>query len=379
MSIMFSASDWSSAGDNHGKFSRPARAARAAYAAALAPTKVAPRSLWSVCLSVSILALGFLAQPQSVTASLKPRGEMVDIGGRRLRIVCDGPVSAKPVVVFESGAFGFSGDWSYVQNQLKGQGVRSCAYDRAGMGLSDVSTQPRDGVNVAQDLEKLLIKAKVPAPYVLVGHSMAGARVHLFANRNPDKVAGLVLVDSTTPDAAQDPQVAKYIADFTAESHAAAMTAQFGILKLLRDTPLGDKVGLPGPADEEKRAQFASASYNRTAYDEVKNWPLAAAQGRATGPLNANWPVAVVSAGVLPADEGAQIQALQPPPARASQHGFVTVVPGASHNGLLGARYSPSIVQGIDFVLNAAQNRTAPAGQTLAQAAVPGRMVAAVR
>jgi pimeloyl-ACP methyl ester carboxylesterase len=315
-----------------------------------------------------VIAAAPLAQP-------KANGDMYDIGGRSLRLVCGGPTgSSKPVVLFESGAFGFAGDWSYVQQQLTAQGVRSCAYDRAGMGLSDVSTEPRDGVSVAKDLEKLLTVANVPGPYILVGHSMAGARVHLFANRNPGKVAGLVLVDSTTPDATTDPHVLKYVTDFTDQARAAAMTAKFGILKLLSVTALGDKVGLPAQEDAQKRTQFGSASYNQTAYDEVRNWPLAAAQARATGPLNPNWPVAVICAGILSADEGAQIQALQPPPALASKHGYISVVEGATHNGLLGAEYSTGIVQGIDFVLRAAEDRSA--GEQRAQTVRVGLPIA---
>ncbi len=301
-------------------------------------------------------AMGLMANPlDGSAASMRPRGQMVDIGGRRLRIVCEGPVHAQgPTVLFESGAYGFSGDWAYSQHALTQQGVRSCAYDRAGMGLSDPAPagQPRDGLNVARDLEALLVAAHVSAPYILVGHSMAGARVHLFANRNPDKVVGLVLVDSTTPDAMSDPQVAKYVADFTHDTHMAKMTAQFGILKLLAGTPLGDKVGLPPEEDKEKRAQFASASYNRTAYEEVTYWPLAARQAAATGPLNTDLPVAVISAGVFDTPEGPRQQALEPPPARASRAGMVDVVAGATHNGLLGRTYSPAIVHGIDFVLN---------------------------
>jgi pimeloyl-ACP methyl ester carboxylesterase len=319
------------------------------------PKSAFGRAMHKVLLAAAIFPIAIAASP---VAETKANGVMVDIGGRNLRIVCDGPVgSSKPTVIFESGAFGFAGDWAYAQKQLASEGVRSCAYDRAGMGLSDVSTEERDGVNVAKDLEKLLVAANVPAPYVLVGHSMAGARVHLFANRNPEKIAGLVLVDSTTPDAAADQHVKKYIADFTDGAHAAAMTAKFGILTLLSVTPLGDKVGLPAQEDAQKRRQFASASYNETSYLEVKDWPLAAAQARATGPLNPKWPVAVISAGVLSADEGAQIQALQPPPALASKHGFISVVEGATHNGLLGAKYAPNIVQGIDFVLNASQDK----------------------
>ena len=312
------------------------------------------RALQVLAICTAIVPFAIAAGPIPGT-ELKVGGQMIDIGGRSLRLVCAGPTgSSKPVVLFESGAFGFAGDWAFVQKQLTAEGVWSCAYDRAGMGFSDTSDEPRDGVNVAQDLEYLVAAANIPAPFVLVGHSMAGARVHLFANRNPEKVAGLVLVDSTTPDAMADSHVAKSVSNFTHEAHAASLTAQAGILHLLAGTALGDKVGLPPEEDAQKRHQFASATYNRTSYEEVKNWPLAAQQAAETGPLNTDWPVAVISAGILSADEGAQIQALQPPPAMASKHGFISVVDGATHNGLLGKRYSVGIVQGIDFVLGAA-------------------------
>ena len=73
----------------------------------------------------------------AAAATLPSRGQMVDIGGRSLRMVCAGPdrgASTNPTVLLEAGAFGFSADWAVVQGQLADLGVRSCAYDRAGLG-----------------------------------------------------------------------------------------------------------------------------------------------------------------------------------------------------------------------------------------------------
>ena len=319
----------------------------------------------AVCLALGGFA--FSAGQASVTASATPRGLMYDVGGgRRMRLVCEGAADAsKPTVIFESGAFGFSGDWANVQHHLTTAGVHSCAYDRAGMGLSDPSPEQRDGVHVARDLEKLLAAAKVQGPLVLVGHSMAGARLHLFANRNPSRIAGLVFVDTTPSEAMDDPMVRQYVAGFTEGAHAAARTAPFGILKLLSLTALGDKVGLPPEEDLEKRWQFGSASYERTAYLETRDWPLVAVQALRTGPINPKWPVAVVSAGVTEGVEGPRMKSVQPAPALASDHGYISVVDGATHNGLLTAQYSPAIVQGIDFVLNAASEGPAARRETV--------------
>ncbi len=82
-----------------------------------------------------------------------PRGEFIDIGGRKLRIVREGPGGTEPLVVLEAGAFGLASDWAEVQARLQAQGVQSCAYDRAGMGYSDPGPEPRDGIAVAKDLE----------------------------------------------------------------------------------------------------------------------------------------------------------------------------------------------------------------------------------
>jgi pimeloyl-ACP methyl ester carboxylesterase len=310
-----------------------------------------PRLLAAMAGIGAILLMGFSLPGQPP----HPRGVMVDIGGRRLRLVCEGPADAPgPVVLFEAGAFGYAGDWANVQGPLTAQGVRSCAYDRAGMGFSDPGPQPRDGLHVAQDLEKLLAAAKVPGPYVLVGHSMAGARVHLFANRNREKVAGLVLVDCTPPGAMNDPEVRRYVAAFIKGTHAAAIASSFGILKVLSVTALGDKLNLPPVEDAEKRWQFGSARYNWTAYNEALNWPLAARQALQTGPLDPDWPVAVVAAGDVK-DQGRAMLQVQFAPARASKHGSITVVAGADHHALLGARYAGEIVKAIDVVLEAAR------------------------
>jgi pimeloyl-ACP methyl ester carboxylesterase len=54
---------------------------------------------------------------------------------------------------------------------------------------------PRDSVAETQDLENALKAAGIRPPYVLIGHSLGGLNTRLFAYRNPEKVAGLLLVD----------------------------------------------------------------------------------------------------------------------------------------------------------------------------------------
>src|ERR1700722_19101829 len=131
------------------------------------------------------------AEQQSVL-----RGQLAEIGGaRRLRYVLAGPdSSARPLIVLEAGSFGFSADWAAVQQRLAAEGLRSLAYDRAGLGVSDPGPMPRDSNAIAADLEALLGAIDEPGPYLVCGHSMAGMHVRLFAARNAEQVRGLVLV-----------------------------------------------------------------------------------------------------------------------------------------------------------------------------------------
>lgn len=126
-----------------------------------------------------------------------PPGRLVDVGGRKLHIHCLGQGS--PAVVLETGMAGTSANWSWVLPEVA-RSTRVCAYDRAGMGWSDPGPEPRDARTAAAELHTLLERAGIAGPYVLVGHSLGGLSVRMFAAQYRSDVAGMVLVDATHPD-----------------------------------------------------------------------------------------------------------------------------------------------------------------------------------
>ena len=148
-----------------------------------------------VALFLKACAFGLpaLAAELSVAELESPPGIMVELGRHRLHIHCTGEGS--PVVIFESGLGGTSLDWSRVQPAVS-EFTRACSYDRAGYGWSDPGPRPRHAVRLAAELDRLLLSAGVPPPYVLVGHSFGGLTVRLLAARREQTVAGLVLVDT---------------------------------------------------------------------------------------------------------------------------------------------------------------------------------------
>lgn len=132
---------------------------------------------------------------QSAPSSPAP-GQLVDVDGHKMHIRCDGPANATPTVVLEAGGGGFSSSWSRVQELLASR-VRSCAYDRAGLGWSAPGPAPRTMRQEAFELHELLAAAHIAGPLVLVGHSVGGLNVRIYADRYGPDVAGMVLVDPT--------------------------------------------------------------------------------------------------------------------------------------------------------------------------------------
>ncbi len=281
------------------------------------------------------------------------RGAMVDIGGRRLHMVCEGPRGAGPTVLFEAGAFGFSADWGVVQDKVAALGLHTCSYDRAGLGLSDPGPEPRDGLAVTRDLEALLKAAGEVGPFILVGHSMAGSYLPLFAHRNPAKVAGLVLVDATPPEAIEDPGVRKAIGAFAVSTQLAGWGGRAGLYQPLAGTWFGDKIGLTPAASAAKRRAFASPRHNKWSAAEVAQWMKTAREAQALGPLDPDWPVAVITAGPVAQRPG--WKAIQAGPARRARQGYVDDVQGAGHATLLGVAHADAVVRGVEFVRTAAR------------------------
>ena len=116
----------------------------------------------------------------------------IDVNGARLHISESG--SGTPTVVFESGLGEDTTTWKDVQPKVAGF-THTVTYDRAGIGTSDPVPGIRTMQQMSADLHSLLHAARIEPPYVLVGHSLGGALVQVFAHAYPGEVAGLVLVD----------------------------------------------------------------------------------------------------------------------------------------------------------------------------------------
>ncbi|MEU7892946.1 alpha/beta hydrolase [Nonomuraea sp. NPDC049152] len=147
------------------------------------------------------------AQPEAAIVAAPPLGRLHDVRGRRLMLHRSG--TGGPAAVFLPGAGLVGLDYLNIHDRVA-ELTTSVLYDRAGTGWSEQAELPRTAAEVTDELLDLLRAADVPAPYVLIGHSLGGAYARHFARRFPDEVAGLLLLDPFHEDlVAQAPEEAR--------------------------------------------------------------------------------------------------------------------------------------------------------------------------
>jgi pimeloyl-ACP methyl ester carboxylesterase len=256
-----------------------------------------------------------------------PPGEMVDVGGYSLHINCVGQGS--PTVVLDGGSGEMSAQWVWVQREVSDT-TRVCAYDRAGMGWSEMGPQPRDAKQISSELHALLAKADIEGPYVLVGHSFGGLYMQTYAARYPEEVAGVSLVESSHPDQFSYRQVArdsyepqKQIFDVF------SLAARLGTVRLVSElAPTSPE--LPHQQRAQIDALSPSTRQVSTYSLELRATPQTTTQTRSLRSLG-DKPLAVVSAGT----QEPEWLKLQDDLATLSSNSTHRVVEGATHTSLV--------------------------------------------
>jgi pimeloyl-ACP methyl ester carboxylesterase len=285
-----------------------------------------------------------------------PPGQLVDVGGHRLHLRVLGEPAGGPTVVLEAGGGLPSPIWAWVQ-QAVAPAARVVAYDRAGTGWSDPGPAPRDASHVATELHTALRRAGVPGPYVLVGYSFGGLYVRVFADRYPDEVVGMVLVDPSHPD-----QTRRSPAQRRAVPTTARLAQGLDVLRVADVTPAFFP-GLPPAQHAELRTFVAGGLWAGAGREFAALETLTFPQVRATRGLGAR-PLAVLSAAE---HDDPVMPTLQAELATLSSDSTHEAVAGAGHTSIVFQR-GPAHEVAAHILRVVAAART---GQPLARAAGP--------
>jgi len=257
------------------------------------PLPIAPSHSWlrRVAVVAALLVLflavaGFLYENISEARDRRFNpmpGHLIDVGSFKMHIYCTGEGS--PAVILDAGLGDTYVSWRKVQPQIS-KFARVCSYDRAGLGYSDASPHARTSKVIAEELHALLQAAKVPPPYVLVGHSMAGYDVRLYASLYRSEVAGMVLVDASHPEQENrlPPELKNMEGSWQREAEFLEYSTPFGVPRLI------------GLCDEDVVARAAECNWH-TAQEsaaELKAISQSAAEAGKTGSLG-DLPLVVLS------------------------------------------------------------------------------------
>lgn len=228
---------------------------------------LAGRGRWLLTPVIAVLALASLGATYENIALTRDQGTYAapgttyDVGGHRLHLDCHGV--GGPTVILFNGLGEITASWVRVSGPVA-ETTRVCAYDRAGQGWSGDADLPQDGIEAAQDLHNLLAAAGETGPYVLVGHSTGGTYALTYAARYPEQVAGMALLDSSSPE--QLTEVSAYAGQYAVMRRGLALLPTVNRLGVGRMLSSSD---LPAPAADQVTALTSTARAARNGRDEL--------------------------------------------------------------------------------------------------------------
>jgi pimeloyl-ACP methyl ester carboxylesterase len=262
-------------------------------------------------------------------------GTMVDVGGRRLHLICEG--AGVPTVIFEASGLGTALSSDAVRAEVRVR-AKACAYDRMGLGWSDPGPREISVRQLADDLLHLHERAGLGPPYILVASSVGGLTVEMFARRHPEQVSGLVFVDAA--DSGMLEYAASRFGALAREAPCLASAgARVGVLRLI------DPLNIRG-ANSEAAVRTAALTYRQQPWATLcgmsRGLPRTIQEFRAAPPLPPDLPLRVLThdtpTGLLPPAWNSTAEAFDPEwrdlqqrLSRRSNRGTWRVVPGSDH------------------------------------------------
>lgn len=174
----------------------------------------------------------------------------------------------EPVVVFEGGLGSGGGSYGSLFPFIQ-KNFAALVYDRNGIGESEIDTSIKTDADVIKRLHDLLATLKISPPYLLVGHSIGGPFIRLYASKYPNEVCGLFFIDPTDFMLTKDE-------DDKVKINTSSKTGYQELLALNLKSIINDPSTSEGFRNEAKRVQNESSQVfflNYKSLQPLKNVP----------------------------------------------------------------------------------------------------------
>ena len=300
-----------------------------------------------------VAGTGYLYQTVSAALDKRhypPPGELVNINGYRLHIQSSG--TGSPTVILEAGLGAISSGWGWIQPEVA-KFTRVVSYDRPGLGWSESGNSSPSASHIAWQLHQLLQASGTEGPYVLVGHSMGGLLVRVFAHRYPDEVVGMVLVDASHPDQhVRSPAIRKYMNSGFQMLKRVPLLTKLGYVRLTGFLH-SQAEGLPARQRAEAETFLSSYSHFKSTLRESLSWDTICAEVRCARNMG-NKPLVVLTAGKKSLPGSLELQGELATLSSDSTH---LVVADADHVTLVTHReHAATVVEAIRHVVEKVKN-----------------------
>ncbi|OMF12143.1 hypothetical protein BK131_19265 [Paenibacillus amylolyticus] len=265
--------------------------------------------------------------------SYPPPGKYYEVSGRNMHLYTAGKGEVTVVFASDWGTPNPYVDFSPLYDKLKSQ-VKIAVYDRFGYGYSDYTDEPRDVDTISEEIHQLLRTSGQRPPYIMVGHSMGALETLRFAQRYPDEVAGMVMIDGGSPEyySRAEMDIPEWMMDWS------RFLVKTGIARTLlqSDRMMASLVIDPKLVTEPmKKAVMISTlrhAYNDNVMEEVRNSRTNAACVL-ENKTKFDFPLTILTAGSEDSAEDSEAwQTDQADFASWSRHGTQLTVPHAKHS-----------------------------------------------
>ncbi|MDM8099755.1 MULTISPECIES: alpha/beta fold hydrolase [Oceanobacillus] len=123
--------------------------------------------------------------------------KFIDMNGKKIEILSKR--NGKPAILILTGMGSPFYEWEEIISALE-ENSQIIMFHRPGLGESEFTNTKKSTENVTKEIIQILEKLNITEPVVLIGHSYGGLCAQHLSKIYPNKIRGLLLLDSTSVD-----------------------------------------------------------------------------------------------------------------------------------------------------------------------------------